>query len=142
MNYNEKIISLFDALKCQGRIKTYVQLAEILETNKAGINDIKQNKKKVTLENLASMKKSYPDINLDWFISGYGNMFVEHDKETSMAPDAKYMYDKLFEEYNKVRNENTELLYELSSLKKAKPYEIVDEPSIAAEPELKYGKNE
>ncbi|WP_165042551.1 S24 family peptidase [Dysgonomonas sp. ZJ709] len=75
MDYSARLFSLFDNLKQQKRINTYVELAEIIGTNKSGINDLKTEKKKVTLDHICSMIKSYPDINLDWFISGEGEMF-------------------------------------------------------------------
>lgn len=76
MSYNERFFKLYDALKAQGRISTYVQLAEILGTNKAGINDLKSGRKKISLDILVRMKKSYFDINLEWLITGDGVMFV------------------------------------------------------------------
>ena len=76
MSCNDRFFQLYDALKEQGRISTYVQLAEILETNKAGINDLKSDRKKISLDILVNMKNSYPDVNLEWLITGNGSMFV------------------------------------------------------------------
>ncbi len=83
MNYNERFITLYDALKERGEIKTLVELSNILDTNKAGINDIKTGKKKVTLENINSMIISYPFINLRWFITGQGDMFNSDNENIS-----------------------------------------------------------
>jgi len=80
MNYNERFFLVFEAIKKQGLIATYVELAAILETNKAGINDIKSGKKKLTIENIENMKLSYPMINCDYIIMGTGSMFdLERD---------------------------------------------------------------
>lgn len=88
MIYNERFFKLYDALKAQGRISTYVQLAEILGTNKAGINDLKSGRKKISLDILLCMKNSYPDINLEWLITGDGGMFVPDIKEKNVKTES------------------------------------------------------
>lgn len=69
MDYTDKFFQFYEYLKNKGEISTYVELADILNTNKAGINDLKSGKKKLSLENILSMKKSYLILNLDWFAS-------------------------------------------------------------------------
>ncbi len=68
MSDNERFFVVFEHLKSKGLINTYVELAAVLGTNKAGINDLKSGKKKITVENIRSMKNSYPLINTDFII--------------------------------------------------------------------------
>ena len=84
MDFNERFFQLYDALKEQKHISTYVQLAEILGTNKAGINDLKNGRKKITLDNIISLKKSYPSINIEWIITGKGEKFIQEDDKISL----------------------------------------------------------
>lgn len=94
MNYNDRFFKLFDALKEAGRINSYVQLGEIIATNKAGINDLKNDRKKVTLDNIKSMILSYPDINLNWFITGREEMFISNFNQIDIVADLSSKYDK------------------------------------------------
>lgn len=80
MDYNDKFFQFYEYLKQQGVLSTYVELAKVLNTNKAGINDLKNGKKKLSLEHIFSMKKSYPFLNIDWFIFDDENMVVEETK--------------------------------------------------------------
>ena len=52
MDYTDKFFQFYEYLKNMGEISTYVELADILNTNKAGINDLKSGKKKLSLEQL------------------------------------------------------------------------------------------
>lgn len=74
MTDNERFFAVFDLLKKRGQIKTYTQLAEVLGTNKAGVNDLKNGKKKISVENIRSMKSTYPEISLNWLILEEGDM--------------------------------------------------------------------
>lgn len=65
MNENLRFISIIDELKSKGVIADYVQVAANLQTNKAGISDIKSGRKKLL----------YPNINIEWVIMGEGEMF-------------------------------------------------------------------
>lgn len=74
MTDNERLFVAYAFLKDKGLIKTYIELSEILNTNKAGINDLKTGKKKVSLENFRSMIKSYPNLSLHWLILEEGSI--------------------------------------------------------------------
>ena len=74
-------MEVVESLKEIGEINDYVQLAAILETNKAGISDIKSGRKKLSIEILRRMKLSYPNINIEWVIMGEGEMF--HSQQLS-----------------------------------------------------------
>lgn len=77
MTDNERLFIAYDFLKQKGCINTYTELAEVLGTNKAGINDLKNGKKKVSIENIRSMIKSYPQISLEWLILEDGSMEIK-----------------------------------------------------------------
>ncbi|MFV7234253.1 hypothetical protein [Flavobacterium sp. ZB4R12] len=79
MTDNERLFTAYDFLKKNGYIKTYTQLAEVLGTNKAGINDLKNGKKKVSIENIRSMIKSYPRLSLNWLVLEEGNMEIKEN---------------------------------------------------------------
>lgn len=76
MDENLRFIALVEALKEQGQVADYVQLAATLGTNKAGISDIKAGRKKISIELLRRMKLSYPATNVEWVIMGVGEMFA------------------------------------------------------------------
>lgn len=77
MDFNDRLFLIFEKLKETDKINTYVDLADILDTNKAGISDLKSKRKKVSAENLNCMIISYPEINPEWLLTGKGSMFRE-----------------------------------------------------------------
>lgn len=93
MNENSRFIQIIEGLKARGAVADYVQIAAILETNKAGISDIKAGRKKLSLDILRRMKLSYPYINIEWVIMGEGEMF--HSNENT--PTKSGIENKLFE---------------------------------------------
>ncbi|WP_289289505.1 transcriptional regulator [Duncaniella muris] len=80
MDENLRFIALVEALKEQGQVADYVQLAATLGTNKAGISDIKAGRKKISIELLRRMKLSYPATNVEWVIMGVGEMFAVREQ--------------------------------------------------------------
>lgn len=72
MTENIRFFKIVDVLKKQKELADYVELAGILNTNKAGISDIKQGRKKLSIDNIRSMKISYPKISIDYIIMGKG----------------------------------------------------------------------
>ena len=72
---NSRFFQIVERLKKEGKISDYVNLASILGTNKTGINDLKQGRKKLSVEIIRRMKYSYPLININWLITGEGEMF-------------------------------------------------------------------
>lgn len=83
MSDNERLFEVYEELKKQGRINTYVELAKALNTNKAGINDLKSGKKKVSVDNIRSMKSSYSDINTDYLLTGNGKALKKETTDVS-----------------------------------------------------------
>lgn len=72
MDENFRFIQVLDELKEKGIITDYVQAANDLGTNKAGISDIKSGRKKLSIELLRRLKLSYPTTNIEWIIMGEG----------------------------------------------------------------------
>ena len=66
MDENFRFIQVLDELKEKGIITDYVQAANDLGTNKAGISDIKSGRKKLSIELLRRLKLSYPTTNIEW----------------------------------------------------------------------------
>lgn len=77
MDENIRFIQVLDKLKEKGLIGDYVQAANILNTNKAAISDLKSGRKKLSIDILRRMKLSYPSISIEWVIMGTGEMFNE-----------------------------------------------------------------
>ncbi|MGY3054344.1 hypothetical protein ACVWYG_002551 [Pedobacter sp. UYEF25] len=92
MSDNEKLFEVFEYLKGEGLIKTLVELSGVLNTNKAGINDLKTGHKKISIENIRDMKNSYPQINLDWWLIDRGDMILP-DRNLPMAAEPAPQYD-------------------------------------------------
>lgn len=94
MERNDRFMQVFEALKESGKISTYVQLAEILNTNKAGINDIKNNRKKISIDAINSMIKSYPEVNISYILEGNGPIFHTDQFHIINQPKEDYIIKK------------------------------------------------
>lgn len=111
MDIKDRFFASFDYLKKEGKIQSYTQLAEQLHTNKAGISDLRAGRKKISLELLNSMKKSYSEINIEWIITGEGEMLKgEKSKKKEAEPNQSYiieiqakLIDKLEEEVKELK---------------------------------------
>lgn len=103
MDENFRFIQILDELKEKGSIIDYVQVANVLGTNKAGISDIKSGRKKLSIDLLRRMKLSYPIINIEWIIMGEGEAFVT---ETSNLPvsssDTSYFIEKIAQQAEEI----------------------------------------
>lgn len=86
MDENHRFIQVLDELKNRGFATDYVQISAKIGTNKAGISDIKGKRKKVSVELLRSLKNSYPNINIEWIITGEGEMFETNQTLEAPAP--------------------------------------------------------
>lgn len=81
MDENLRFVQILDDLKKKGVVTDYVQVANILGTNKAAISDIKGLRKKLSIELLRRLKTSYPDVSLEWVVMGSGAPFVVPGEE-------------------------------------------------------------
>ncbi|WP_281228061.1 hypothetical protein [Flavobacterium aquiphilum] len=79
MTDNERLFAAYNFLKKKGHIKTYAHLAEVLGIDKAGINDLKNEKQKVSIGNLRSMINAYPEISLNWLVLEKGSIEIKKD---------------------------------------------------------------
>ena len=104
MDENFRFIQILDKLKEKGIIADYVQVANTLGTNKAGISDIKSGRKKLSIDLLRRMKLSYPSINIEWIIMGEGEAFaVEIDNmPITTASDTSYFIDKIAQQAEEI----------------------------------------
>lgn len=90
MERNDRFMEVFEALKESGKISTYVQLAEVLKTNKAGINDIKNKRKRISIDAINSMIKSYPEVNISYILEGNGPIFHTDQSNIINEPESDY----------------------------------------------------
>ncbi|WP_418549348.1 transcriptional regulator [Parabacteroides goldsteinii] len=116
MSETIRFFKIVDALKKQKELTDYVELATILNTNKAGVSDIKQGRKKLSIGNIRSLKLSYPNINVDYIIMGEGEMFIA--PSANIAPvevqsqNESPVIDKFFSTLEKKDQRIEELLKE------------------------------
>lgn len=77
---NSRFFKTVEQLKENGQIKTQDDLARVLNTNKQAISDLKAHRKKLSIENLFDLKKSFKYVNLDYIIMGHGEMILNPHK--------------------------------------------------------------
>ena len=103
MNENIRFMQVVETLKEGGVVTDYVQRACILETNKAGISDIKSGRKKLSIDILRRMKLSYPSISLDWIVLGEGEPFIrENTNKTATNNDPSQFIDKITQQAEEI----------------------------------------
>ena len=103
MSENIRFMQVVETLKKDGVITDYVQLACILETNKAGISDIKSGRKKLSIETLRRMKLSYPSISLDWIVLGEGEPFIQKTaNDTIPNNDSNQFIEKIIQQAEEI----------------------------------------
>jgi hypothetical protein len=93
-------------------VSSYVSFSNDLNTNKAGVSDLKHGRKKIAIEHLVGMKKSYPEINLDYIITGIGSIEESfdkgkiYDKDDYVVELQRKHIDKLEEEIERLKKAN------------------------------------
>jgi hypothetical protein len=110
-NENDRFFEVVDFLKQNKHIKSYVELSKALRTNKAGISDIKAHRKKLTIENLRDMKYSYPQVNVNYIISGEGSFIDNSEYFLGRLNQKSIDFDTLEEENKKSKKEIEDLRY-------------------------------
>lgn len=101
MGENLRFVQILDDLRKGGAIADYVEAASILETNKAGISDIKSGRKKLSVEMLRRLKTSYPSVNIDWIIMGEGEPFIS-DKPVIPQGETTMFLDRIAEQAEEI----------------------------------------
>jgi plasmid maintenance system antidote protein VapI len=81
MTDNERLFAVYNFIKGKGHIKTYAQLAEVLGIDKAELNNLRNEKQKVSIDNLRSIVKSYPEISLNWLVLEEGSIEIKKEKK-------------------------------------------------------------
>jgi hypothetical protein len=119
MSENIRFFEVVEALKKQRLLTDYVELADILHTNKAGISDLKQGRKKLSIDTIRSMKLSYPQISIEYIVMGEGDKFVNLESritsEEVVVNDNSVM-NRLFDTIDKKDLRIEELLKENARL--------------------------
>lgn len=85
ISYNERFFLLFEDLKKKGVLKTYVELGKLINETKVGINDLKTERKKVSIQHIHDMKISYNYINTDYLIGASNQMYLSSNETTSLT---------------------------------------------------------
>ena len=101
MGENLRFVQILDDLRKGGVIADYVEAASILETNKAGISDIKSGRKKLSVEMLRRLKLSYPSVNIDYIIMGEGEPFIS-DKPVVQQGETTMFLDRIAEQAEEI----------------------------------------
>ena len=116
MEENIRFFEVVEELKSRGVLSDYIQLAGVLETNKAGVSDLKNGRKKLSIDNIRSMKLSYPFINVEYIIMGSGSMVIDEKAENnSFLNDSSNIY--LIEKVAKQAEEIGMLKQQIEQLK-------------------------
>lgn len=118
MSENIRFFEVVEALKKQKLLTDYVELADILHTNKASISDLKQGRKKLSIDTVRSMKLSYPQISIEYIIMGEGDKFISIDppqNQEKVINDSPFI-NRLFDTIEKKDLKIEELLKENARL--------------------------
>lgn len=89
ISYNERFFLLFEDLKKKGELKTYVELGKLINETKVGINDLKTERKKVSVQHIHDMKISYNYINTDYLVGASNQLYVSSN-ETAQLTSTTY----------------------------------------------------
>ncbi|UZJ65230.1 hypothetical protein OKW96_02995 [Sphingobacterium sp. KU25419] len=85
ISYNERFFLLFEDLKKKGELKTYVELGKLINETKVGINDLKTERKKVSVQHIHDMKISYNSINTDYLIGTSNQLYISSNEITQLT---------------------------------------------------------
>lgn len=101
---NLRFIAIIDSLKEKGLVNDYVQIAKELDTNKAAISDIKAGRKKLSIELLRRLKKSYPSCSIEWVVTGEGNPFITPQSlsNTSSSQNTELFLNRIAEQAEEI----------------------------------------
>jgi hypothetical protein len=81
MSIGERFAELMEWLKKNKKVKTDKEFALSIDENANGVGDLKNERKKLTVYHLQSIRKHYPYININWIVSGEGDMIYEDYKK-------------------------------------------------------------
>lgn len=104
MDENLRFIAIIDSLREKGLVNDYVQIAKELDTNKAAISDIKAGRKKLSIELLRRLKKSYPSCSIEWVVTGEGNPFItpQSSSNSSSSQNTELFLNRIAEQAEEI----------------------------------------
>jgi hypothetical protein len=104
MDENLRFIAIIDSLKEKGIVSDYVQIAKELETNKAAISDIKAGRKKLSIDLLRRLKKSYPSCSIEWVVTGEGSPFItpQPSSDTPSSQNTELFLNRIAEQAEEI----------------------------------------
>jgi len=74
----DRLFKAYEYLKEIGKLSTLQEFADIIGTNKAGMSDLKADRKKVSLENLILLTEAHTEISFEWLAKGAGSMIISY----------------------------------------------------------------
>lgn len=80
----------------------------------------------ISVKILIKISETFPDINLDWLITGRGSMFLNETKQFSNAPSPSHKPDVSHSLPAKSSNDNADHLQQLIREKEARIASLVD----------------
>lgn len=104
MDENLRFIAIIDSLKEKGIVSDYVQIAKELKTNKAAISDIKAGRKKLSIDLLRRLKKSYPSCSIEWVVTGEGSSFItsQPPSDTPSSQNTELFLNRIAEQAEEI----------------------------------------
>lgn len=124
ITYNERFFHLFEDLKKKGELKTYVELGKLINESKVGINDLKTERKKVSVQHIHDMKISYNNINTDYLIGTSNQLYLSANETSQLTSttilDSSGLHETILalKETIEAKNETIATLKTLLALKK------------------------
>lgn len=124
ITYNERFFHLFEDLKKKGELKTYVELGKLINESKVGINDLKTERKKVSVQHIHDMKISYNNINTDYLIGASNQLYLSANETSQLTSttilDSSGLHETILalKETIEAKNETIATLKTLLALKK------------------------
>jgi len=93
------------------------KLAKAWGVTKQQVNNLARGTNLVGLKIVKQILDYWPSLNANWFINGTGEMWLKNGKFEKVNEDAG-SYNNKYNELQKIRNENFELLREINQLHK------------------------
>jgi Cu/Ag efflux protein CusF len=101
MTVGERLNFLIEYLKSKKLVESDKDFGIKIDENSNGVSDLKKLRKKITMDHLQLVKKHWPSVNIDWLVTGEGD--IEEDYK---------------DKYEKALKENSELQEKFDSEKR------------------------
>jgi len=93
------------------------KLAKVWGVTKQQVNNLTRGTNPVGLKIVKQILDYWPSLNANWFINGTGEMWLKDGRLEKVNEDVG-SYNSKYNELQKIRNENIELLKEINQLHK------------------------